>query len=84
MRITESNLRLIIREALATSEQPDTIDDMEQRHFGLTSETVGKIVDMIMLTKPAFDLTAGKIKKIFDMFKKNIKMFFSISIRGYN
>ena len=73
MRITESKLRLIIREALATSEQPDTIDDMEQRHFGLTSETVGKIVDMIMLTKPAFDLTAGKIKKIFDMFGVSTK-----------
>ena len=56
MRITESRLRRIIKEVLETSEQPDTIEDMEQRYFGLTSETAGKIVDMIMLIKPAFDL----------------------------
>lgn len=63
MRITESRLQRIIKEALATSEQPDTIEDMEQRYFGLTAETAGKIVDMIMLIKPAFDLTARKSKK---------------------
>ena len=45
------------------------IGDMEQRHFGLTAENVGKIVDIIMLAKPDRGfLTAGKSKKISDMF----------------
>ena len=69
MRITESKLRRIIKEALEISEQPDTIEDMERRHFGLTAENVGKIVDIIMLAKPDRGfLTAGKSKKISDMF----------------
>ena len=69
MQITESKLRRIIKEELTASKQSDTIDDMEQRHFGLTAENVGKIVDIIMLVKPDRGILTGlKSKKISDMF----------------
>ena len=64
MQITESKLRRIIKEELTASKQSDTIDDMEQRHFGLTADNAGKLVNAIL----TYVLTNDRRKKILEEF----------------
>jgi len=46
MNISEEQLRQIIREAIADVNIPETIDTMEQRHFGINTQDIGSLVEL--------------------------------------
>lgn len=46
MKLSESHLRRIIREAIADVNIPETIDTMEQRHFGINTQDIGSLVEL--------------------------------------
>ena len=46
MKMKESKLLRIIREAIADVNIPETIDTMEQRHFGINTQDIGSLVEL--------------------------------------